>query len=230
LHRDDITKIVVSCANGKSNLFYELATSGNYALHTMHWLHEPSCDERWYNDICKNRPFHWVEQYINIDYNFKTKPDNADKKLLEELSTTKTEKKPRQQNPKRQREIPLPVRKPHRNPAYPCKVSDYRKALEKYVKVSTHNDKRVSAGVVERMRQFKERLSKKEIRLFVSFEAALELLQPAKQTDQIEIGVIQQEISQIKQTLRLIENPPLQPANLLNFTPIVKFFKSCFST
>lgn len=181
-----ISKIVISSANGKSNLFYQLISAKTLPIHTMHWFDAPTKDQKWYENICKNNDPIWVEQYINIDYNFKystkkaAKPVNVDK-------TTTCKKQPQKinnqtnscanQNPKRQY-------KPHRNPKNSTTPSAFNEAIIKYVSITTdkgneNNSPEENSDHFEILCQ--QALNKKQIitktdpQIFTSLEIVIEL-------------------------------------------------------
>ena len=181
-----ISKIAISSANGKSNLFYKLITAKTIPIHTMHWFDSPTRDQKWYENICKNNDPIWVEQYINIDYNFKyttkkaAKPVNVDKTTTCKKQPQKINNQtntPANQTPKRQY-------KPHRNPKNSTNPSNFNEAIIKYVSIT--NDKTIENNSPEENKdQFKilcqQALNKKQIitqtdpQIFTSLEIVIEL-------------------------------------------------------
>ncbi|MEW5821225.1 MAG: hypothetical protein AB1782_13615, partial [Cyanobacteriota bacterium] len=180
-----IARIAVSSANGMSNLFYELVSSHKHKLHTMHWFHEPSCDEQWYLRQCLNNHPAWVEQYINIDYNFKFQLRKAQKNLTENQITLKTliksskvlktyyerNKKPRCINKNTVQSL-LIKRKPHRNPKNVLKPSNYSAAIYKFITVASNKPLKFDNKTIEAVKKHKLKISINQPRIFKSLPVA----------------------------------------------------------
>ena len=184
-----VNRIAVSSANGRSNLFYELLNRGNIPVHTMHWIHEPDCNKKWYQKMCAEKDPAWVEQYINIDYNYryrKSKSKNSAAKAQEEKIQTITtgelpEKKAVRSTVRRKKDPNKPARKQHRNPCTLKKPCDYNTALIKYVKTASRKQKPVSKKTALAIMKHKDKLSAKEPRLVESMYIAQELVETVLQ-------------------------------------------------
>lgn len=122
----NITKIVISSANGKSNLFYKLVSENCLPNYTMHWLHDPACDQKWYQQICLNNDPIWVEQYINIDYNYKYS--------IKRIAKSSNETSTRIKNPSTSiKKVVNKLYKSHKNPKNVTTPCDFSVAMAKYL-------------------------------------------------------------------------------------------------
>jgi hypothetical protein len=223
LEYTDITKIALSSPNGKNNLFYDLINSANYKIHTMHWYHEPQYTESWYQQICQNNDPTWVEQYINLDFNYKYTPPTTPRpptknelfiqQLLEKSKFFRDHYKPKKTLRNTKKNIPdikttidsdvstlePPRRKRHQNPKNITTPSTYTAALAKFAKAHNPHIQQLTEKTTNAMKKFRVKLSLREPGIVESLPIVITMLYGPGYIEKLEAGLIEpkQSISRI---------------------------------
>jgi hypothetical protein len=65
--------IATSCPNGTASTFYDLTQDPELEQYRLHWSDNPDCDESWHQHILETLDPVYIEQFLNINFDYKYK-------------------------------------------------------------------------------------------------------------------------------------------------------------
>jgi hypothetical protein len=96
-----IPVIATSCPNGTASVFYDLTQEAAFDQYTLHWADNPDCDEAWHKHILETADPIYIEQFLNINFDYKYKKPPVARLVAADVGEKK-KRKPRKPRRKQQ--------------------------------------------------------------------------------------------------------------------------------